>query len=115
MLYAISLINIIGVHIPVYLYEYKQTNLYVQFELIYPLPVGGPGHWSGFSPKVGRSLERNFQKLPFPCQAICYDRQHTVLAPSFGHPELLTHFLFNCYQTSYTASSTLYLHIYQLF
>jgi len=45
----------------------------------------------------------------------------TVLAPSFGHPpsvghpELLTHFLFNCYQTSYTASSTLCLHIYQLF
>jgi len=40
---------------------------------------------------------------------------HTVRGPSVGHPELLAHFLFNCYKTSYTASSTLYLHIYQLF
>src|SRR5882672_404476 len=35
--------------------------------------------------------------------------------PSMGHHELLAGFLFNCYQTSYTAYSTLYLHIHKLF
>jgi len=35
--------------------------------------------------------------------------------PSMGHHELLAGFLFNCYQTLYTAYSTLYLHIHKLF
>jgi len=35
--------------------------------------------------------------------------------PSTGHHKSLARFLFNCYQTSYTAYSTLYLHVHKPF
>src|SRR5712675_967241 len=54
------------------------------------------------------------------CVLSRYDRMYCPCAlsgtgPSTGHHELLARFLFNCYQTSYTAYSTLYLYTHKLF